>query len=697
MGSNRPLNLAAGGFQLFLFLLCAGLVAAQESPATAEQGQQQAGQPSEEKVPEVHEVMVVTASRTEQMLSEAPAAVTVITSEEIENAPADDYGDLLRNVPGLNVSQISARDIQVTGRGATNSLATSELVLVDGRTLYLDFFGFVMWDFLPVNTREIKQIEVVRGPGSAVWGANALTGVINLITKSPKEMVGTDLLLGGGELSTGYGSISHAGVNDKLSYKLSAAYYTQDPYERPTGLIPGTMTTYPPFQNQGTSQPKFDVRVDYDQDEETTWSFSGGYAGTDGIIHSGIGPFDINTGSNLSYFQTSWSRRAMRLNFFGNFLDGDAANLLTVGPDGRPLLLGFQSQTYNIDFTNTTVAGEHNVFTYGANTRHNSYDLTIAPLGDNRDEFGAFIQDEILLGDKVRWVVGGRVDNIDPIGTVFSPRTSLLFSPNRNNTFRFSFNRAFRAPSLINNYIDVIIINQVVLPVPPSGLVFNFPSAARGNPDLTEERQTAYEVGYVGTIDRATISLAVYRNELKDATDFFTLVYYSAANPPPGWPLPPQFVPPNTFPAVFSYRNIGKIIDKGFEASLDYSVSNEWSFYANYSYQANPDVTGIPEGEINQSPHNRFNLGLAYNGPVFYANGNLNYQAEAFWTDVLDSRFWGPTDSFTQVNAAAGVKLAGDHAVVSVIASNLFDERVQQHVFGDIISRKVVAELRFHF
>src|SRR5712692_10122420 len=121
--------------------------------------------------PKIEEVMVVTASRTEQLVHDVPAAVTVITAKDLEQLPVENYGDILRTVPGLNVTQISARDIQVTARSATNSLATSQLVLLDGRSLYLDFFGFVMWDFLPINTTEVKQIEVVRGPGSAVWGA----------------------------------------------------------------------------------------------------------------------------------------------------------------------------------------------------------------------------------------------------------------------------------------------------------------------------------------------------------------------------------------------------------------------------------------------------------------------------------------------------------------------------------------------
>ena len=361
------------------FLSLALALALAVSPALAQEDAQDA-EPSEE----VQDVIVVTASRTEQKLHEVPTTVTVITAEELENAPVDDYGDILRNVPGLNVSQMSARDVQITGRAATSSLATNQLVLVDGRTLYLDFFGFVMWDFLPSNPREIKQIEVVRGPGSAVWGANAMTGVVNLITKKPREITGTSLQLGAGELGTSFGSVTHAGAGDKVSYKLSGGYYEQDAYDRPTGLIQGSPapgTPYPDFQNQGTEQPKAEIRVDYDPTIGSSWTFSGGYAATDGIIHTGIGPFDIDSGSNMTYFKTGWTRQALQVNFFANLLDGEAANQLTRDAFGNPLLLGFESETYNLDASNTNVVGENHILTYGATARKNQFDLTIAPDG----------------------------------------------------------------------------------------------------------------------------------------------------------------------------------------------------------------------------------------------------------------------------------------------------------------------------
>ena len=657
---------------------------------------QEAEKPAQAEKPKIEEVIVVTASRTEQRVHDVPAAVTVLTAEDLEEIPAENYGDILRTVPGLNVTQINAREIQVTARAATNSVATSQLVLLDGRTIYLDFLGFVMWDFLPVNLTEIKQIEVVRGPGSAVWGANAMTGVINLITKRPKEMEGTSVVLGGGELGTIFGSVTHAGARDRLGYKLSASYYKQDPFDRPTGLIPRTKTPYPVFKNEGTRQPKVDLRIDYDITDKSNLSLSGGYAGTDGLVHSGIGPFDIKRGASMKYVKADWTRGALRTSAFANFLDADSTNLLAIGADGQPVSFSFRTNTYNVDVTNTSVMRDRHVLTYGATVRHNEFDLSIAPLGDRRNEYGGFLQDEMLFG-KARWVVGARWDNIDPIGSVVSPRTAFLYSPVPNQTVRVSFSRAFRAPSVINNDLDTAILNEVALPIGP----FVFATRAAGNRGLTEERMDAYELGYVGTLPgRVVLSASVYRNKTKDFIDFYPASFYSSSNPPPGWPLPPQFLdaPPlrNSLPSTFSYRNVGEIINRGVELAVNARPSREWSWFANYSYQADPDVKGIPAAEINVPPTNRANVGASWDRGTFFLNGSVNYQDEAVWRDVLDARFWGSTDRFTSINAVAGVRL-NERTTISLTGTNLSNEKIQQHIFGDIISRKIIAQIRFNY
>ena len=687
-------------------LLVAGALPAQQAPEQP---------PTEEPTEQVEEVIVVTASRTEQALNEAPAAISVLDARTIESIPADDYGDLLRNVPGLNVSQTSARDVNMTSRGSTNTLSTSQLVLLDGRSIYLDFFGFVMWDFLPVNPNEIKQIEAVRGPGSAVWGANAMTGVVNLITKRPKEMVGTSLLFGGGELGTMYGSVAHAGVAGNLGYKFSGGYYEQDAYDRPTGTIPGSNPpqTYPPFENQGTQQPKGDLRFDWDVDEGQYLTFGAGYAGTDGIIHTGIGPFDIDKSSNLSYGKATYNHHALNIGLFANFLDADSINLLTRGADGQPLGFAFATDTYNLDVANTSVAGARNIFTYGGNYRTSNFDLEIAPQGEDKTEWGAFVQDEILLGEKVRWVIGGRYDDIDPLKDgVFTPRTSLLISPAPRHTFRISYNEAFRTPSAINSYLDVSIVNAL------PGSPYLVPAFATGNVNLVEEKLKAYEVGYVGTFDNGLmLSLAVYRNETEDTIDFFTAGLWGPGHvPPASATLPPQLVPcfnflPGTgpagcplrglgglFPSDFSYRNIGQQTDQGVEITFNQRLGSEWNWFLNASWQDKPEFEGLSaaeESSQNRAPEWRANAGLSYDSGPFFWSANVNYQDEAYWADVLNFR--GKTDAFTQVNAAIGFRILDERMSIQVIGSNIFDDEIQQHIFGDIISRKVTGQIGFRF
>ena len=197
------------------------------------------------------DTVVVTASRNEDRLIDAPVSTSIISAATLETTSAQNYGDLLRATPGLNVIQLSARDVQVTSRSPGNTLTNSQLVLVDGRSAYLDFFGLVLWDLLPTNFDDVEQIEVVRGPASAVWGANAMTGAVNIITKPPRESVGTTVTLSGGYVDrndgsgTGRGAGSLFGANatvtrapnDRVSYRVSAGYFTSDAFARPTGRI----------------------------------------------------------------------------------------------------------------------------------------------------------------------------------------------------------------------------------------------------------------------------------------------------------------------------------------------------------------------------------------------------------------------------------------------------------------------------
>ena len=704
--------------------------AAQQPPAQQPPTQQPpAQQPPQkpEEPPKYEETVVVSGSRTEQKLIDAPATMSVVSGLTIENAPSQNFAELMRAVPGVNITQVSARDINITSRSATGTLATGLLALLDGRSLYQDFFGFVMWDFLPVNLNEVKQIEVIRGPASAVWGANAVNGVVNVITKTPREMQGTSAVLGFGGFerttdesagSIWYASGTHSqAVNERWAYKLSVGAYSQDAPSRPAGLIPcsespqlcgAVRNPYPPFANQGTTQPKFDVRVDRDWTDGRKLVISGGVAGTDGIMHSGIGPFDIENGTVMGYAKANYSNRGFRAGFFTNILNGDALNLLTADPiTKQPIAFEFATNTYDFEASNLQTFANRHVVSYGGNLRFNFFDLSIAPSSDDRTEFGLYAQDEIFLSDMFRWVIGARVDRFDFIDNfVFSPRTTFMIKPQADQTFRISYNRAYRSPSVINNHINVVIGQPVPLPVDPN---YQLPLNIVGNPDLEEQLQDSFELGYTGAVGRAVISAAFYNNWLQNEILFAedTTGRYTPQNPPANWPLPPIVIAllaqqGTVLPGRFTYLNFGKSRNHGFELGVQSPLNNYVDVFANYSWQSDPDVDdsgpdAVPASELNLPPTHRVNIGGAFNYNRFTGNLSITYTDDAFWQDVLGPGFQGTTDAYTLVNAGFGVNWAGDKVTTTLKIVNLTNEEIQQHVFGDILKRQIVGEIRVNF
>jgi len=704
--------------------------AAKPGMTAAEQQKEKEKKEAEAQTPKFEEQVVVTASKVEQQLVNAPAAVSVITAQTLSSKSAADYAGLFRAVAGVNVSQTSARDVNITSRGATNTLSTSQLALIDGRSVYLDFFGFVGWDFLPLNFNEIKQIEVVRGPASAVWGANAMSGVVNIITKSPREMQGTTVTMGGGTFNrtvdgqaadpgaggSFYTSLSHArAINQEWAYKLSLGYVSQDAFARPTGTIDNKYkSAYPSFTNVGTSQPKVDGRVDYDfPDGQQRMTFSGGYAGTSGIIHTGIGPFRIEEGSAAGYGRVDYSRSALKVQFFTNLLDGKAPALLAIGVDGQPIKFNFKTNTYDFSLSNIATIGTHHVISYGGNVRYSSFDLSIAPGGSSRSEQGVYVQDEMFLTPHFRWLVGARLDHFDILANpVVSPRTTFMMKPNEQHTFRVSYNQAYRAPSLTNNYLDTAILQQVNLGAISSafaGRIYTFPMGAQGsvpnNSDLTQTALKAYEIGYTGTFaSRMQLSFSWYYNDTKDDVFFTPDKFYSSTNVPPGWPLPPYVLDQmlaagSPLPSHYTYLNKGRLKSTGIEMGLNAAVAMGVNVYINYSYQPDPKPSGenFTIADVNLPPHNRFNTGLNFSKTRFLGDVSLSYQDKAYWKDVLAPLYVGWTEAFTVVNGSFGVKWMGGKLVTTVKANNIFNANMQQHVFGDIIKRQVVGEARFSF
>ena len=740
-----------------------------QDPETQEEEEEQATDPAD-IIPRFTDQVVVSASRVEQEIVNAPAAIAVIATEVIENTPASNFGDLLRQAPGVNVTQLSNTNYSVTSRGSSGALATAQLVLVDGRSVYQDFFGFTSWDFISVGLDDLERVEVVNGPASAVWGANAMSGVVNLITKAPRDNQGTtlDLRFGafdrnvtGNPMDTGsqfMGSLTHAqAVNDRFAYRATVSFTRQDALPRPFGEIPnGTGTLYPPVQGVDARMPKLDFRADWDAaDGESGFRFSGGYGGSQGILHSGIGPFHVKPGSAMSYGRVQYLRGSMEIGAFANRTAVPFSSILSQTPTGQFLEGNMNSTAYDISLKDTRFLGGRHLFSYGASARYLTLDFTLAPEGDGRSEMGAYVNDEIFLSDRWRWIVGTRADRMSVLDKiVLSPRTTLIFKPTPTQAFRVSYNRAFRAPSLTNSFLDTLIGQPAVfdlrpvfrgffgaLSVPDSALpapvTYTIPIDVVGNQSLVQESLTAYEVGWSGALnDWLGASAAVYVNDMRDSIDFTDDTFWSGENPPAGWNeafadvadfigrlgavLPPGTLPPSIaaiavnpgylidalgtlagaqLPSSLTYINRTSARNSGVELGLTGRRRNVGGFL-NYSWQAEPVVEGFGEedaDEISIPAAHRINAGIDAEIGAFDFGLSLNYTDRAYWTDVLTAEYHGWTEAFTLVSATLAMNLLEGRVQPSVRVINLLNQEIQNHVFGDVLRRQVIGGLRYRF
>lgn len=709
--------------------------------------------------------VVVSASRVEQEIVNAPAAVTVIGSEQLEAQAGADYSQMLRQAPGVNVTRMTNSSYTVTSRSSSITGARHQLVMVDGRPVHQEYGG-VAWSMLSGDLDGLERIEVVNGPASAVWGANAMTGVINMITKAPRDAAGTtlDLRFGtfdrnvtGNPMDAGNsfsGALSHAqAVSDTFAYRVSVGFSRSDAFGRPVGEVPNdTGTPYPAIEGLESRTPKVDFRADWDTPGDTKVVLSGGYGGNQGVFYTALGPFGFEPGSRIAWGRVQYQRDALEIGAFVNSSRMDIQSLLVRSmPD--QLLTGHSDQdTYDLSVKDTRVLGGRHVLSYGGNLRLIKVDMGIAPAAEDRNEQGFYLNDEIFLGDRWRWIAGVRADRVSVLDEfVLSPRTTLIFKPAPDQAFRVSYNQAFRSPSLRSSYADFGVGNGLrfdltpfIRSLPggdriPEGLLpepvgFFSPLHFAGNQELLAERLFAYEAGWAGALnDWIGASASVYVNERRDVIDSTVTGRWSTANPPPGWNRAfagvQQFIagyarrlPPGTLPrpvaaiavnpavlvdilgattglelpSALGWVNRESIRDSGFEVGLNGRRGGVGG-YVNYSWQSEPEAKGFDGEPISIPAAHRLNAGFdATSGPWTVA-ASLNYSDRSYWADVLNERFHGWTEAFTTVNANVRVRLFDGRIQPSVQVLNLLNQEIQNHIFGDVLRRQVTGQIRYRF
>jgi iron complex outermembrane recepter protein len=444
-------------------------------------------------------VEVTSVSRHQQSLSQTAAAVFVITEEDILRSSAANIPELLRMVPGVQVAQISASSWAISVRGFNGRFSEKVLVMVDGRTVYVPSFGGVFYEVVDVPLEQIARIEVIRGPGGSVWGANAVNGVINILTKKASATPGTTLVAGGGSTDRGFGLLQEGGKLRSIGdFRVFAHYSTEGSLHEQDG----------PLEGDGWHILHGGFRSDSQISSKDTLSVQGNiYSGREGGSGQRIASFtqppspNVLTEVNISggSFQTSWNHR-----YSGR---SDTTLMVSYQRSARSDIIDERRGILDFDFQHNLSIGERHQFVWGFDYRYSSaqtegsFAYSLIPPDRDTNLYSGFLQDQIaLVADRLSLTLGAKLEHHYYSGFGVMPSARIAWTPSTKSTYWAAVSRALRSPSDLDDGMRVI---SAVFPG-PGGMpvaVLNI-----GNPRLQNESLLAYEAGY-RTLLRKNLSI----------------------------------------------------------------------------------------------------------------------------------------------------------------------------------------------
>ncbi|MFN7138295.1 MAG: TonB-dependent receptor plug domain-containing protein [Limisphaerales bacterium] len=442
-------------------------------------------------IEELLDVEVTSVSRRPEILQEIPSAIQVITQEEIRRSGARSIPEALRIASNLQVAQIDSRQWAISARGFNASVANKLLVMIDGRSVYTPLFSGVFWDVQDTLLEDIDRIEVVSGPGATLWGANAVNGVINIVTKSAKDPTAQGTLVTGGvgTEERGLAGIRYGGkLAPNVHYRVYGKYFNRDSTVRADGL-----------DNEDDWQfGQGGFRVDWDATSDNLLTFQGDlYSGS---INQALNDHIGVSGGNIL---GRWTRTIS--------LDSDLQVQFYYDRTYRevPGIYAEDLDTYDLDFQHRFRWLDRNEIIWGLGYRltYNDVDNTPAvaflPETLTRHLFSAFVQDKIeVVEDTLFFTLGSKFEHNDYTGVEIQPSARLAWLPVTNHTIWTAVSRAVRSPSRIDRHYHIPGTEPYFL---------------AGGPDFDSEKLIAYELGYrVQPFTRLTVSVATFFNDYDD-------------------------------------------------------------------------------------------------------------------------------------------------------------------------------------
>ncbi len=544
-------------------------------------------------------MQVSIASRTEQALDDAAAAVFVITAEDIRRSGANSIPEALRMVPGLNVARIDANTWAVSARGFNGRYANKLLVLMDGRSVYSPLFSGVHWGELDSIIEDIDRIEVIRGPGASVWGANAVNGVINIITRSAQNSLGSEANLAIGERGQRTFSLRHGGsLNADMDYRV----WFKARRHRAGRLFSG------------------DMGFDAGKDLRAGFRIDGLLANDDSVTLIGnaytqrAGKVFVRPDLLSGVVQDEENNQNQGVSLLGRW-----THLRADGAEGTvQLYYDYQRReetresryTVDLDFHYLFPRlGRHSI-TLGAGYRWMSDDIGARPLQYELDPphldyglYNLFVQDDIALNDRWALVLGAKLEHNDFSGFEFQPSVRLLWHPAPRQTLWLALSRASRTPNRSETGLRAGV--SVVPAAPP---LVPLPVLARGvgTTAFDSERLTAYELGYRRRFGASlSIDTVFFYNE------------YSGLRTLGFGRFNDEHVPDYLIYETF-FGNEGEGSSHGAELAADWRPAPRWRMQFAWSWLRtdllvpNPDVDASLTGSGGGSPRHQLSLRGGY-------------------------------------------------------------------------------------
>ncbi len=442
---------------------------------------------------ELSEITVTSVSKKEENLFKAPSAIYVITQKDIRRSGHLSLAELMRLVPGMNVGQVNANTWAISSRGFQERFANKLLVLIDGRTVYSDVNGGVFWDELDVVLEDVLRIEVIRGPGGTLWGANAVNGVINIITKNSEDTQGGLVSGGSGSLENGFVTARYGGkLSDDFHYRAYGKYYDRDDFDNtPTSQTHDNWEAYRSgfrIDGQWTEKNKLTLQGDY-YDGKSGERRNSSPASLTSPFTEVLNQDTLIDGSNVL---ARWERQ----------ISADSNFKLQVYYNREQQEISstrfkFLMETYDVDFQHRFQFTSNQELVWGGGIRYildsfkNSFVSQYTPTGRTNYRHSGFIQDEInLIEDRLKFIVGTKVNLNNYTGVEFQPSSRILYTPSSQHVFWGAVSRAVRMPTRSN---DSVRANFLVIPT-MSG-TGNFISLLP-NQDFESEDLLAFEMGY---------------------------------------------------------------------------------------------------------------------------------------------------------------------------------------------------------